>query len=198
MIEYFDSMDLALIGKSFVKKDLFYSLIKKKGINPKKTHIIGVDDKIGILKIINELKKNGAKATSFWINRDNFEKYDKKFYDHEIYSLKEIIKFIKEKKIKKALILADFDNTLARANYEAIGRSTKESSLWERLPKSPLISFISMILAPFTYLTSIIDLFKPSNTPYRDAKEFKNFLIKKKIHCWVIGYRNKFLQKKYF
>ncbi|MFA5303245.1 MAG: hypothetical protein WC393_01780 [Candidatus Nanoarchaeia archaeon] len=198
MIEYFDSVDLALIGKSFVKKDLFFNLVKNRKLNLKKYHIIGIDDKLGILKIIGLLKKQGFKSTSFWINRENYPKYDSTFYDYEINSLKKVIKFIKDKKIKNPLILADFDNTVARANYEAIRRSTKESSFWEKVPINFLTTALSIILAPFTYLTIIIDLIKPSNTHYRESKEFKNYLIKKKIMTWVISYRNKYLQKKYF
>ena len=198
MIEYFDSVDLALIGKSFVKKDLFFNLVKNRKLNLKKYHIIGIDDKLGILKIIGLLKKQGFKSTSFWINRENYPKYDSTFYDYEINSLKKVIKFIKDKKIKNPLILADFDNTVARANYEAIRRSTKESSFWEKVPVNFLTTSLAILLAPFTYLTIILDLIKPSNTPYRESKEFKNFIIKKKIMTWVISYRNKYLQKKYF
>ena len=198
MIEYFDSIDLAITGKSFVKKDLFFNLAKKRKINLKNFNIIGVDDKLGVLKLVKALKEMGVKATSFWINRENYAKYDKKYYDYEISSLKEIIKFIKEKRIRKALVIADFDNTLARANYEVVARSTKESSFWEKIPINFFTAAIARILAPFTYLTILVDLIWPSNTPYRDAKEFKNYLNKKKIGCWVISYRNKCLQKKYF
>lgn len=198
MIEYFDSIDLAMIGKSFVKKDLFFNLVKNRKINLKNYHIIGIDDKLGILKIMKLLKEQGFKTTSFWINKENYEKYDSKFYDYEINSLKKVIKFIKDKKIKKPLILADFDNTLAKANYEAIQRSSKESSFWENVPVNFLTTILATILAPFTYFTSIVDLIKPSNTPFRESKEFKNFIIKKKILTFVISYRNKLLQKKYF
>lgn len=198
MIKYFDSIDLAFAGKSFVKKDLFYALIKKEKIDLKKYYFIGIDDKLGVLKIINDLKSKKIKAKSFWINRGNWKKYPKKYYDYEIKSLHEINDFIKKRKIKNAFIIADFDNTLAKANYEAVKRSLKESSLWERLPKNPFVSLISMILAPFTYFTIIIDFFKPSNTPFKDSKKFKNFILKNNITCWVMSYRNKVLQKKYF
>ncbi len=198
MIKYFDSVDLAFIGKSFIKKDLFYELVKRNKINLKKKHIIGIDDKLGILKIIKGLKENGFNATGFWINRQDFEKYDKKYYDYEISSLKSVVKFLKEKKIKNALIIADFDNTLAKAAYEAIKRSNKEDNFWDKMPKNPLSALASMILSPFTYATIALDLFIPSNIPYRDSKEFKNYLERKGIDCWVISYRSKYLQKKYF
>jgi hypothetical protein len=198
MIKYFDSIDLAFIGKSFIKKDLFYALIRKNNINMKKTHFIGIDDKLGVLKIIKELKENGFNATGFWINRQDFEKYDKRYYDYEISSLKSVVKFLKEKRVKNALIIADFDNTLAKASYEAVRRSKNENNLWDKLPKNFLTKTASMILSIFTYATIILDLFIPSNIPYRDSKEFKNYVIKKGIDCWVISYRSKYLQKKYF
>jgi hypothetical protein len=198
MIKYFDSIDLAFIGKSFIKKDLFYELIKRDNINLKKKHIIGIDDKLGVLKIIKELKEKGFSATGFWINRQDFEKYDKKYYDYEISTLKSVVKFLKEKKIKNALIIADFDNTLAKAAYEAVKRSKKEDNFWDKMPKNFFTSALSMMLSPFTYATIILDLFIPSNINYRDAKEFKNYLEKKGIDCWVISYRSKYLQKKYF
>jgi hypothetical protein len=198
MIEYFDSIDLAITGKSFVKKDLFFNLIKKNKINLKKYHIIGIDDKLGILKIIKLLKEQGLNATGFWINRENYPKYDIKYYDYEIFSLKEIIKFIIRKKIKKPLIISDFDNTLARANYEITKRSAKETTIWDKMPINFLSAALAIVIAPFTYITILIDLFRNSNTPYRESKEFKNYLIRKNIKTWIISYRAKYLQKKYF
>ncbi|MDD4353020.1 MAG: hypothetical protein PHN56_01040 [Candidatus Nanoarchaeia archaeon] len=198
MINYYDSIDLAIIGKSFVKKDLFFNLVKKNKINLKNYHIIGIDDKLGILKITKLLQEQGFKSTGFWINRENFPRYKNEYYDYEIFSLKEVIKFIKNNKIKKPLILADFDNTLAKANYEVVTRNTKESIFWEKMPINFLTTILVAILAPFTYFTILIDLIKHSNIPYRESKEFKNYLIKNNILTWVISYRNKYLQKKYF
>jgi hypothetical protein len=198
MIEYFDSVDLAMKGKSFVKKDLFFNLIKNRKINLKKYHVIGIDDKLGILKITKNLKEQGFKSTGFWINRENYSKYDSKYYDYEISSLKKVIKFIKNKKIKKPLIITDFDNTLTRANYEVVKRNTKETNLWDKLPINIFTTTLIRLLSPLTYITILIDLIKPSNNKYRDAKEFKNFIKKNKIITWVMSYRNKILQKKYF
>ncbi|MDD5054605.1 MAG: hypothetical protein PHG04_04510, partial [Candidatus Nanoarchaeia archaeon] len=181
MIEYFDSIDLAFKGKSFVKKDLFYALIKNKKLDLKKYFIIGVDDKLGVLKIIEHAKSRRFKAASFWINRHNFKAPEKKHYDCEIKSLKEVTDFIESKKIKNPLILLDFDNTLAKANYELTKRSMKEKNFWDKLQINFLTTAIMRILAPFTYLTIFADFFKPSNKPYPDSKDFKKYLIKNKI-----------------
>jgi len=198
MIKYFDSIDMAVIGNSFVKKDLFYKLVKKYNIDIKKVYVIGIDDKLGVLKITNELKTKGFKAKSFWINRADYPRYNSKLYDYEIKSLKDVIKFIETKKISNLLIIADFDNTLAKANYEATKRTTKEINIWDKMPKNFLTKLLVMLLAPFTYLTILIDLFKPSSAKYEESKIFKKYLTKKKINMWVISYRSKILQKKYF
>lgn len=196
MIEIYDSKDMAFLGGSLVKEDFFNYWIKKNKIDKKKYTFVFIDDKLGLLKIGNKLKKQRIKAINFWRNNNEIIKYDKKYYDFEITNLNQVLEKIKNK--KKIIVFSDFDNTLCRSNYEfSRNKNKKENHFWENIKKKWYFIILSKIASFFPELIILIDKIKPSNEKFLETNNFLNYFEIKNIKLVVVSYRSKTLQKKY-
>jgi len=198
MIEYHDSLSMYNFSKKLIKRDFFYSWIKKNKINPKNHEFIFIDDKLTLIKLSNELKKKGIKTTSY-LRKTRFNEEIKKEYDYKLNNLDELIKIIEKKKNKKELIIfSDFDNTLSESGSELGKDKMREKNFFEKNENKWWIKIVSLIVGIFSKFEIIIDLIKPTNKEFKYTKKFHDYLIKNNIKTIVVSYRTIALQKKYF